>query len=622
MNQKLIAIGFAACLGCLTQATLAQPTIVRLESPSAPWTLAGIYDTDADGRTVIGSHQLLPGFERPVVWRDRNGVMERADVDLPACATDGSSSPTTISEDGQTLLVNVSRDFGDSCSQPLLVGPQGNIQLPFWGYPGTFGHPKTLIVSREPPYSVVGNGGFAENGVVSVYNVATGEMTPLPLPEPPNEEGGWYNNSFLVGASDDCAVVIGVAFNPINFQLPPQMRVPTVGCVWTNQTLAQVGFSPIAISGDGTVVFGVDVDNTLVSMRDGAVTTTDISYSGILNATSIPFYLQGYSLMVSRKGRGFVLRTPTTSSVITSHGCAASDITSIEEYLQTCGLDLVSWTNLSPQAMNSDGTVMAGVGTFNGVANTGWVIRGLPSLDAISWIHNGSGSWNVASNWCGGRVPGPTDSVLFDVEGAINVVDVPPSIGGVIMRGGEVTLISNAQRVTLDEINVGPFGRLVVAPTADVTQDVIVAEGDVLAMGGRVTGEADIKGTLRVHCKPVIDCIPTHVPNGIWVEGDLEITGTLELETSVAGASTEVSAVIHAGTASLTGELSLVKIGTDVPSVGVSPVPVIWRSRQVGGSFPERMTIDPSGTSGIWMGPGSDRFWAFYESLEPIPKPL
>ncbi len=71
----------------------------------------------------------------------------------------------------------------------------------------------------------------------------------------------------------------------------------------------------------------------------------------------------------------------------------------------------------------------------------------------MDWISTTSGSWDAASNWSTGKVPGPTDDVVIDVSGASPTVTISSNVESVnsitaddplVISGGGLTVAANS----------------------------------------------------------------------------------------------------------------------------------------------------------------------------------
>ena len=125
-------------------------------------------------------------------------------------------------------------------------------------------------------------------------------------------------------------------------------------------------------------------------------------------------------------------------------------------------------------------------------------------LSTVDWISPTSGSWDVASNWSTGKVPGPADDVIIDVPG------VSPT----------VTIGSNVESVNS-----------------------ITADDPLVISGGGLTVAADstISGTLTLSSTLTTNGLLTLSGNNSWTggaingSGSLSNTGTLMLTGSSSG---------------------------------------------------------------------------------------
>ena len=150
-------------------------------------------------------------------------------------------------------------------------------------------------------------------------------------------------------------------------------------------------------------------------------------------------------------------------------------------------------------------------------------------LSTVDWISPTSGSWDVASNWSTGTVPGPGDDVVINVTGA-----APPT----------VTISSNVESVnsiTADDPLVISGGGLTVAANSTISSGLSMT-------GGTLNGS----GTLTV--ASAFD----------WTGGDLDGAGTTTVASggtlNIGGSSTKYLTGGHilnnegSGTWSGTGE--------------------------------------------------------------------
>src|SRR5271165_6298366 len=73
-------------------------------------------------------------------------------------------------------------------------------------------------------------------------------------------------------------------------------------------------------------------------------------------------------------------------------------------------------------------------------------------LSTVDWISPTSGSWDVASNWSTGTIPGPGDDVVINVTGASPTVTISSNVESVnsitasdplVISGGGLTVAAN-----------------------------------------------------------------------------------------------------------------------------------------------------------------------------------
>jgi hypothetical protein len=149
-------------------------------------------------------------------------------------------------------------------------------------------------------------------------------------------------------------------------------------------------------------------------------------------------------------------------------------------------------------------------------------------LSTVDWISPTSGSWDVASNWSTGTVPGPGDDVVIDVSGASPTVTINSNVESV-------------NSITADDPLVISGGGLTVAADSTIS-------GGLSMTGGTLNGS----GTLTV--ASAFD----------WTGGDLDGAGTTTVASggtlNIGGSSTKYLTgghILHnegSGTWSGTGE--------------------------------------------------------------------
>jgi hypothetical protein len=104
-------------------------------------------------------------------------------------------------------------------------------------------------------------------------------------------------------------------------------------------------------------------------------------------------------------------------------------------------------------------------------------------LTTVDWTNSAGGSWDVASNWSNGSVPGPGDDVVIDVSGATPVVTISSTVESV------------RSITAADPLDV-TGGGLSVTANSTISGGLTMTDGTLTASGSGVA--LDVSGTTTI----------------------------------------------------------------------------------------------------------------------------
>ncbi len=346
MSGNLLNRVAAAALSALAAsvggsgAALAAPTIHNLGLlpdlfPEFPFDSSEAHGVSADGSTATGlCRNGSEGFDRAIRWT-KNGGME----DLGTL--NGPTRGTALNANG-TVVVGHTTGIGFNAFRWTTGGGMENL--------GSLGGGQSLAQGVSADGAVVVGYSQTSDGLVRAFQwTSDGGMEEVG-PLPPGRD-----LSYAVAISGDGSVVAGTSESPL----------PARAVIWRDGGVQDLGVLPgfsnsqaRALSADGLVAAGVSYTSAFTSGRafrwsdaDGMVDLGVLP--GAPGADAFAVNGDGSVIVGASGGRAFMW---------------TDDLGMVDLYghLSTLGADLTGWFLHNATGISADGSVIAGIGFFNG----------------------------------------------------------------------------------------------------------------------------------------------------------------------------------------------------------------------------------------------------------------